>query len=61
MNSDYLILISLGILGIIILLITSPIQFKKAEFWLKINFIFVYIMILIGIIGFILLIFELFY
>jgi len=60
MNSDYLLLIAFGIIGIIILLIISPLRFNKAEFWLKINMIFVYLMILIGVIGLILFVVDLF-
>ncbi len=60
MNSDYLILIAIGIIGIIILLLISPVQFKRAEFWLKINIVFVFGMIILGIIGLLLVIIDLF-
>lgn len=59
MNSDYLILIAFGIIGIIILLLISPVQFKRAEFWLKINIVFVFVMIILGIIGLLLVIIDL--
>ncbi|GEM_PF-2306187 len=59
MNTDYLTLIVIGILGTIIRLIISG-KSENEPFWLKIHIMVVYIMILLGIIGLFLFIIDLF-
>lgn len=59
MNTDYLILIILGIIGGLILMII-PGKIKGEVFWLKLHVLVIYAMVLLGVLGIILLIIDLF-
>lgn len=59
MNTDYLVLFAIGIVGTIIRLLISG-KTEDEPFWLKLHVSMVYIMILLGICGLILIIIDFF-
>ena len=59
MNTDYLALIAIGIVGVLIRMLI-PGNIKGEEFWGQLHVLGVYLMILLGILGLFLFILDLF-
>ena len=59
MNTDYLALIGIGIVGLMIRMLI-PCKIKGEVFWGKLHVLVVYVMILLGVLGIFLLIIDLF-